>query len=81
MVHAVINLGERENRVLNIVKGKFGLKNKSEAVNLIIDGYEMEFLELELRPQYRKKIEEIRGRGEFEEFSGVDELRASIESV
>ena len=29
----------------------------------------------------RKRIEEIRGRGEVEEFSGVDELRASIESV
>lgn len=81
MVQAVINIGEHEDRVLNIVKGKFGLKNKSETINLIIDEYEKEFLEPELRPEYRKKIEEIKKKGKFEEFSSVDELRASIESV
>ena len=36
MVQAIVNLGENEDRVLSIVKGKFGLKNKSEAVNLVI---------------------------------------------
>ena len=81
MVQAVINIGEHEDRVLNIVKGKFGLKNKSETINLIIDEYEKEFLEPELRPDYRTKIEEIKKKGKFEEFSSVDELRASIESV
>ena len=30
MVQAIITLNEKEDRVLNIVKGKFGLKNKSE---------------------------------------------------
>ena len=80
-MQAVINIGEHEDRVLNIVKGKFGLKNKSETINLIIDEYEKEFLEPELRPEYRKKIKEIKKKGKFEEFSGVDELRASIESV
>jgi hypothetical protein len=48
MVQAIITLNEHENRVLNIIKGKFGLKNKSEAVNLIISEYEKEFLEPEL---------------------------------
>ena len=81
MVQAVINIGEHEDRVLNIVKGKFGLKNKSETINLIIDEYEKEFLEPELRPDYRTKIEEIKKKGKFEEFSSVDELRASIENV
>ena len=58
MVQAVINLNEHENRILNIVKGKFGLKNKSEAINLIIDEYEKEFLESELRPEYIEKMRE-----------------------
>ena len=59
MVQAVINFGEREDRVLNIVKGKFGLKNKSDAVNLIIEEYENHMLEPELRPEFIEKMKKI----------------------
>ena len=58
MVQAVVNLDEHENRVLNIIKGKFGLKNKSEAISLIIKEYEKELLEPELRPEYIEKMRE-----------------------
>ncbi len=58
MVQAIITLNEHENRVLNIIKGKYGLKNKSEAVNLIIKEYEKELLEPELRPEYIEKMRE-----------------------
>lgn len=56
MVQAIISLNEHENRVLNIIKGKFGLRNKSEAINLIINEYEKEFLEPELRPEFIEKM-------------------------
>lgn len=56
MVQAVIKLKERENRILNIVKGKFGLKNKSEAISLVIQRYEKEFLEPELKPEFIEKM-------------------------
>lgn len=56
MVQAVITLGEHENRILNIIKGKFGLNNKSEAIQLIINEYEKEILEPELRPEYIEKM-------------------------
>ncbi len=56
MVQAIIKLDEHDNRVLNVVKGKFGLKNKSEAVSLIINEYEKELLEPELRPEYVEKM-------------------------
>ena len=56
MVQAVITLGEHENRILNIIKGKFGLHNKSEAIQLIINEYEKEILEPELRPEYIEKM-------------------------
>ena len=56
MVQAIINLSEHENRVLNIIKGKFGLRNKSEAISLIIREYERRFLEPELRPEYIEKM-------------------------
>lgn len=58
MVQSVITLNEHENRIINVVKGKFGLRNKSEAIQLIIDEYEKELLEPELRPEYVEKMEE-----------------------
>ena len=58
MVQAVVNLNEHENRVINIIKGKYGLKNKSEAIEYIINEYEKDHLEPELRPKYIEMMEE-----------------------
>ena len=55
MVQAMININEEANKVLNIVKAKYGLKDKSEAINIVVKEYEQEFLEPELRPEYIKK--------------------------
>ncbi len=52
MVKNVINLGERESRVINIVKAKYGLKDRSQALSVIIKRYE----ECELEPQLRPGI-------------------------
>jgi aspartate aminotransferase-like enzyme len=78
MVQAIINLSENEDRVLNIVKGKFGLKNKSEAVNLVIDKFEEEFLEPELRPEYAEKLQKLEKEKGIP-FKNVAELRKIIE--
>jgi hypothetical protein len=59
MVQAVINIEEKTNRVLNIVKAKFGLKDKSEAINLVVNEYEQNALEPELRPEYKIKLAKI----------------------
>ncbi|MBR9701300.1 DUF2683 family protein [Candidatus Pacearchaeota archaeon] len=59
MVQAVINIEEKNNRVLNIVKAKFGLKDKSEAINLVVNEYEQNSLEPQLRPEYKIKLTNI----------------------
>lgn len=59
MVQAVINIDEKANRVLNIVKAKFGLKDKSQAINMVVHEYEESFLEPELRPEYKAKLAKI----------------------
>ncbi len=74
MVQALINLDENKNRILNIVKAKYGLKDKSEAIGIIIEKYEEEVLEPELRPEYLEKLEKIR-KGKYIKFSSVEELR------
>ena len=81
MVQAIINLGDREDRILNIVKGKYGLKNKSDAVNLVIEKFEEEFLEPELRPEYVEKIKNIEKKGKFLKFNNIEEFRKHIENA
>lgn len=78
MVQAIVNLGEHQDRVLTIIKGKYGLKNKSDAINLVISRFEEDSLEPELRPEYAKKLETIR-KGKYITFNSVGQLRKSIE--
>ncbi len=56
MVQAVINIDENTNRVLNIVKAKHGLKDKSQAITLVVHEYE-ESMEPALRPEYVEKMQ------------------------
>mgnify|MGYP001578961986 FL=1 len=59
MVQAMIDINEKTNRVLNIVKAKYGLKDKSEAIDVVVSEYEENFLEPELRPEYKEKLLKI----------------------
>lgn len=59
MVQAIINIEDQTNRVLNIVKAKFGLRDKSEAIDIMAQQYEEAILEPELRPQYIEKAKKI----------------------
>ncbi len=74
MVQAVINIREHANRVLNVVKAKYGLKDKSQAIELVIAEYETSFLEPELRPEYIEKLKKIR-KGKYTKYKSVEELR------
>jgi len=78
MVQAIVNINENEDRVLNVVKGKFGLKNKSQAINLVIEKYEKEFLEPELRPEYIEKAHKIHKQKSIK-VGSVDSLRKRYE--
>jgi len=74
MAQNIFELGERENRVLGIVKAKHGLKNKNQALNLVIDTYEKEILEPELRPEYIEKLKKI-DKEKGIPFKNIKELR------
>jgi len=81
MVQAVINIKERANRVLNIVKAKYGFKDKSQAIEHVVEQYESAFLEPELRPEYVEKIKKIQKHGKFKKYSSTQELRDEIEKA
>ncbi|MEM3489630.1 MAG: DUF2683 family protein [Candidatus Aenigmatarchaeota archaeon] len=56
MVKAIIDIEEKANRVINIVKAKYGLKDKSQAINIIVKHFEECELEPELRPEFIKEL-------------------------
>ncbi len=79
MVQAIIQLDEHTDQVLNIVKGRYNLKNKSDAVHLVVEKFEEELLEPELRPEFIEKILRIEKRGKFIHYKSLDALRREIE--
>ena len=78
MVQAIINISKRTNRVLNIVKAKYDLKDKSEAINVLAEEYEESILEPELRPEYIQKLEKLQKQRGVP-FKNMAELRKIIE--
>jgi len=56
MVKAIVEIDDRTNRVLNIVKAKYGLKDKSQAINMMAQQFEEYILEPELRPEFVESL-------------------------
>ncbi len=59
MVQALVELNENTNRVLNVVKAKYGLKDKGEAIQFVVTKYIEEENEPDLRPEFIEKMKRI----------------------
>jgi hypothetical protein len=59
MVQAVINIDDRTNDILKIIKSKYDLRDESAAIDFIVAEYEEEMLEPELKPEFIKEMKEI----------------------
>lgn len=57
MVKAIIDISESTNHVLNIIKAKYKLKDKSEAISKVVELVQEEILEIKLRPEIKTSIE------------------------
>ena len=59
MVNALIKIDENVNRILNLIKAKYGFKDKSEAIAFVINNYADNEGEPELRPEFVEKMRKI----------------------
>ena len=73
MVQNIITISEKENRIINIVKAKHGMKNKNQAIGFIIQTYSKQFLPEALQP-----IEKPQRSSEMKQVGNVEELRKII---
>lgn len=79
MVQAMIEIPKEVNQILNIVKAKYNLKDKSEAIARVVAEYGIEMLGLELRPEYVKKLKKLE-KEQGISFKNIAGLRKIIES-
>ena len=73
MVKAIVNISEEANRVINIVKAKHGLKDKSEALNFIVSEFEEDILEPQFRPGFIDSISKAE-KGPFRKIKSIKDI-------
>ena len=59
MVNALVQLDGGTNKVLNIVKARFGLRNKGEAIRFVVNEFVEYENEPDLKPEFIAKMESI----------------------
>jgi hypothetical protein len=79
MVQAMIEIPKEANRILNIVKARYSLKTKSEAIAKIVIECCEQIIEPELRPEYLERLKKIEEEGYGETLNSIKQLRKKIE--
>ena len=51
-----MTIDDRTNQILNILKAKYGLRDKSQAINLMAQQFEECVMEPELRPEFIESL-------------------------
>ena len=76
MTSTIANLTEDNNRFLNLIKAHMGLKNKSDAINFVVEKYAEEAKEPEFRPEYIRKLKRIM-KQKRTSYNSLEEMLAS----
>lgn len=75
----MIEIPDEANHILNIVKARYNLKTKSEAIAKIVIECGANIIEPELRPEYLERLQKIEKEGHGETFNSIGQLRKKIE--
>ena len=60
MVQALVEINENVNRVLNFIKAKYDFRDKSKAIEFVVNEYIEHEEQPELRPEFIEKINQIK---------------------
>ncbi|MBT4870646.1 MAG: DUF2683 family protein [Candidatus Diapherotrites archaeon] len=78
MVQALVTIDNNTNRVLNVIKAKFDLKDKGQAIKVLADQY-VNTKEPELRPEYIAKMKKLLKSKDYVKFDSVGGMRKHFE--
>jgi hypothetical protein len=74
MVKAIVEIDEEANKVINILKAQYGLKDKSQAINEMARQYKEIVLESEVKQEYIQKLKRIQ-KEQIVRVGGIEDLR------
>jgi len=74
MVKAIVEIDEEANKVINILKAQYGLRDKSQAINEMAKQYKEIVLESELRPEFVRKLKKVQ-KERILRVGSIDDLR------
>lgn len=74
MVQALVTLNKDTNRVLNVIKAKYDLKDKGQAIEVLAKSYILE-KEPELKPEYIAKMKKQIQNAKYKSFDSVENAR------
>ncbi len=79
MVKLYLEIGEKQERIVDLIKKQQGIEDNSEAINYIISKYKEDCIDLEVNPDYIDKLLKI-DQEKGIKFKTIDELRQLIET-
>lgn len=59
MVKALIDITDNANRILNVIKATYSLRDKSQAIDMMAKEYEELVFEPKIKASYLKKLDKI----------------------
>jgi hypothetical protein len=59
MVKAIVTISEQANRVINVVKAEYGLKDKSQAIEKMAEEYEALIFEPRIKPSFIRRLKKL----------------------
>lgn len=74
MVNAMINISDRANRVLNIIKARYGFKDKSQAIEKMAEDYEDYVLEPGFKPEFAASVKHAQQQGKFRKVKKITDI-------
>jgi len=75
MVKAIVDIDEEANKILNHLKAEYGLKDKSQAINLMAEEFKRFVrIEPEVRPEYIEKLKRIQ-KGKHIKIGPIQDFR------
>jgi len=81
MVQAMIEIPNEANHILNIVKARYNLRTKSEAIAKIVIECGDNLLEPQIRPEYLEKLKRIESEGYGELMTSIEQLKKKIKEA
>lgn len=81
MIQARLKISDRTNHVLNIIKAKYNLKDKSAALDKLVAEYEEKILEPQFKPEFIEAVLATEKEPLIGPFKNIEELEVYLDSL